>query len=32
VDRPLDDAGGAAIAVDILSFRHETQYTRIFRS
>jgi len=31
-DRPLDDAGGAAIAVDILSFRHETQYTRIFRS
>lgn len=31
-DRPLDEAGGAALAVDILSFRHETQYTRIFRS
>jgi urease accessory protein len=31
-DRPLDDAGGAAVTVDILSFRHETQYTRIFRS
>ncbi len=28
----LDDAGGAAIAVDALSFRHEVQYTRIFRS
>jgi urease accessory protein len=32
VDRPLEEAGGAAVAVDILSFRHETQYTRIFRS
>jgi urease accessory protein len=31
-DRPLDEAGGAALAVDALSFRHETQYTRIFRS
>ena len=31
-ERPLDEAGGAALAVDILSFRHETQYTRIFRS
>ena len=28
----LDDAGGAAIAADIASMRHETQYTRLFRS
>jgi urease accessory protein len=28
----LDDVGGAAIAVDIASMRHETQYTRLFRS
>lgn len=32
VDRPLDEAGSAALVVDTLSFRHETQYTRIFRS
>ncbi len=32
LDRPLEEAGSAAIAVDALSFRHETQYSRIFRS
>lgn len=28
----LDDLGGAALAVDWSSMRHETQYTRLFRS
>jgi urease accessory protein len=28
----LDDVGGAAISADIASMRHETQYTRLFRS
>jgi len=28
----LDDAGGAAVAADIASMRHEMQYTRLFRS
>jgi urease accessory protein len=28
----LDDIGGAAVAADIASMRHETQYTRLFRS
>jgi urease accessory protein len=28
----LDDLGGSAIAADIASMRHETQYTRLFRS
>ena len=28
----LDDIGGAAPLIDILSMRHETQYTRLFRS
>jgi urease accessory protein len=28
----LGDIGGAAILVDIASMRHETQYTRLFRS
>jgi len=28
----LEDAGGAAILVEIASMRHETQYTRLFRS
>jgi urease accessory protein len=28
----LDDIGGAAIRADIGSMRHETQYTRLFRS
>jgi urease accessory protein len=28
----LDDIGGAAVVGDIASMRHETQYTRLFRS
>jgi urease accessory protein len=28
----LDDVGGAAVQADIASMRHETQYTRLFRS
>jgi urease accessory protein len=28
----LDDVGGASILADIASMRHETQYTRLFRS
>jgi urease accessory protein len=28
----LDDVGGATLAADIASMRHETQYTRLFRS
>ena len=28
----LEDVGGAAVLVDIASMRHETQYTRLFRS
>jgi urease accessory protein len=28
----LDDIGGATVAADIASMRHETQYTRLFRS
>ncbi len=28
----LDDVGGAAVLADIASMRHETQYTRLFRS
>lgn len=28
----LDDIGGAALRLDIASMRHETQYTRLFRS
>ncbi len=27
-----DDLGGCAVAIDLLSMRHETQYTRLFRS
>jgi urease accessory protein len=30
--RTLEDAGAAALALDALSFRHETQYSRLFRS
>jgi urease accessory protein len=30
--RTLEDAGTAAPAIDALSFRHETQYSRLFRS
>jgi urease accessory protein len=29
---PLEEIGGAAFRVDIASMRHETQYTRLFRS
>jgi urease accessory protein len=29
---PLDDVGGAALRADLASMRHETQYTRLFRS
>jgi urease accessory protein len=29
---PLDDVGGAAFRADMSSLRHETQYTRLFRS
>jgi urease accessory protein len=28
----LDDIGGAAVRADLASMRHETQYTRLFRS
>jgi urease accessory protein len=28
----LDDVGGIAALADIASMRHETQYTRLFRS
>src|SRR5207248_1486192 len=28
----LDDVGGAAFRADVASMRHETQYTRLFRS
>jgi urease accessory protein len=29
---PLDEVGSAAFRADIASMRHETQYTRLFRS
>ena len=29
---PLDDVGGAAYRADLAAMRHETQYTRLFRS
>jgi urease accessory protein len=29
---PLDDLGGMALRSDIASMKHETQYTRLFRS
>ena len=29
---PLDEVGGAALRADLASMRHETQYTRLFRS
>ena len=28
----LDDVGGATLLADIASMRHETQYTRLFRT
>jgi urease accessory protein len=30
--RPPEDLGSAAPMVDLLSMRHEVQYTRLFRS
>jgi urease accessory protein len=32
LDTALDDVGGAAFRADLASMRHETQYTRLFRS
>ena len=32
ISMPLDEIGGAALRSDIASMRHETQYTRLFRS
>jgi urease accessory protein len=32
LDTPLDEVGSAAFRADIASARHETQYTRLFRS
>jgi urease accessory protein len=29
---PLEDVGSAAFRADLASMRHETQYTRLFRS
>ena len=29
---PLDEIGGAAFRADLAAMRHETQYTRLFRS
>jgi urease accessory protein len=29
---PLEEVGAAAFRADIASMRHETQYTRLFRS
>jgi len=32
IDATLDDLGGAAFRSDLAALRHETQYTRLFRS
>ncbi len=32
IEKPLEDIGGSAVIVDWTSMRHETQYTRLFRS
>lgn len=32
IDRPFEDIGSAAVMVDWTSAKHETQYTRLFRS
>jgi urease accessory protein len=32
LEMPLDEVGGAAFRADIATMRHETQYTRLFRS
>jgi urease accessory protein len=31
-DATLDDLGGCAFRSDLAAMRHETQYTRLFRS
>lgn len=31
-ETPLEEIGGAALRIDIASFKHETQYSRMFRS
>jgi urease accessory protein len=32
LETPLDDVGSSALRADLASMRHETQYTRLFRS
>ena len=32
IEKPLEDMGGSAVIVDWTSMRHETQFTRLFRS
>jgi urease accessory protein len=32
LETPLEDLGGAAILADLAAMKHETQYTRLFRS
>jgi urease accessory protein len=32
IDATLDDLGSATFRADLASMRHETQYTRLFRS
>jgi len=32
LETPLDDIGGAAFVMDMAAMKHETQYTRLFRS
>jgi urease accessory protein len=32
LDASLDDLGSATFRADLASMRHETQYTRLFRS
>jgi urease accessory protein len=31
-DLPLEELGGATIRADIAAMKHETQYTRLFRT
>jgi urease accessory protein len=32
LEASIDDLGGATFRADLASLRHETQYTRLFRS
>ena len=32
LETPLDEVGSCALRADLASMRHETQYTRLFRS